>query len=134
VDDPAKNILLFDGICNLCNGFVRFIIKRDSSRKFKFAALQSDSGQDWLEHFGLSGNKFDSFVLIQGNAYYLKSTAVLKMFKELGGIWRLFYIFILLPVPVRDFFYNLIAKSRYTIFGKRHECMIPTPELMERFL
>jgi predicted DCC family thiol-disulfide oxidoreductase YuxK len=134
VDDPAKNILLFDGICNLCNGFVRFIIKRDSNLKFKFAALQSDRGQDWLEHFGLSGNNFDSFVLIQGNAYYVKSTAVLKMFKELGGIWRLFYIFILLPVPVRDFFYNLIAKSRFTIFGKRHECMIPTPELMERFL
>jgi predicted DCC family thiol-disulfide oxidoreductase YuxK len=134
VDDPAKNILLFDGICNLCNGFVRFIIKRDSSRTFKFAALQSDSGQRWLKHFGLSRDQFDSFVLIQGNAYYLKSTAVLKMFKELGGIWRMFYIFILLPVRFRNFFYNLIAKSRYKIFGKRRECMIPTRELMERFL
>ena len=134
MDDPAINILLFDGVCNLCNGLVRFIIKRDRTGKFKFASLQSDAGQQWLERFGLKKNVFESFVLIQGHKYYLKSKAVLEMFRELGGIWSAFYVFILVPGPVRDFIYNLIAKSRYKIFGKRGECMMPTPELKGRFL
>jgi predicted DCC family thiol-disulfide oxidoreductase YuxK len=134
MDDPAGNILLFDGVCNLCNGLVRFIIKRDRTGKFKFASLQSDTGQQWLERFGLVKNEFESFVLIQGNKYYSKSTAVLKMFREMGGIWKAFYVFILVPGPVRDFLYNLVAKSRYKIFGKRDECLMPAPELKERFL
>ena len=132
--ESTKNILLFDGVCNLCNGLVRFIIKRDRAGKFKFASLQSETGQQWLQRFGLVKNEFGSFVLIQGDKYYLKSKAALKMFKELGGIWKALYIFILLPRPVRDFLYDLVARSRYKIFGKRNECMIPTPELKERFL
>ena len=134
MDEPAKNILLFDGVCNLCNGLVRFIIKRDRTGKFKFASLQSEIGQQWLKRFGLAKNEFESFVLIQDDKYYLKSAAALKVLRELGGVWKLFYVFILIPRPVRDFMYNLIAKSRYKIFGKRDVCMIPTPELKERFL
>jgi predicted DCC family thiol-disulfide oxidoreductase YuxK len=134
MDEPAKNIVLFDGVCNLCNSLVRFIIKRDRTGKFKFASLQSEIGQQWLKRFGLAKNEFESFVLIQDDKYYLKSAAALKVLKELGGIWKLFYVFILIPRPVRDFIYNLIAKSRYKIFGKRDVCMIPTPELKERFL
>lgn len=132
--EPAKNILLFDGVCNLCNGLVLFIIKRDRAGKFKFASLQSEIGQEWLTRVGLAKNEFESFVLIQDNKYYLKSTAALKMLSHLGGIWRVFYVFILFPRPIRDFFYDLIARSRYKIFGKRDVCMIPTPELQERFL
>jgi predicted DCC family thiol-disulfide oxidoreductase YuxK len=132
--EPNKNIVLFDGVCNLCNGLVLFIIKRDPAGKFKFASLQSEIGQQSLAHLGLARNEFESFVLILDSKYYLKSTAALKMFRDLGGIWKIFYVFIFVPRAIRDFFYDLIAKSRYKIFGKRDECMIPTPELKERFL
>ncbi len=134
MDEPAKNIVLFDGVCNLCNGLVRFIIKRDRTGKFKFASLQSEIGQQWLQRFGLAKNEFESFVLIRGDKYYLKSAAALKMLRELGGIWKAFYVFIVVPRPVRDLIYDLIAKSRYKIFGKRDVCMVPTPALKERFL
>jgi predicted DCC family thiol-disulfide oxidoreductase YuxK len=134
MNEPVKNIVLFDGVCNLCNGLVLFIIKRDPTQKFKFASLQSEIGQESLMHFGLAKNEFESFVLIRGEKYYMKSTAALKMFRELGGIWQALYAFILVPRPIRDFFYDLIAKARYRIFGKRDVCMMPTPELQTRFL
>lgn len=132
--ETSKNILLFDGVCNLCNGLVLFIIKRDPAGKFKFASLQSETGQQWLTRIGLVKNEFESFIFIQDDKYYLKSTAALKMLRQLGGVWKLLYVFILVPRPIRDFFYDLIARSRYRIFGKRDVCMIPTPELRERFL
>ena len=134
MDNTNKNILLFDGVCNLCNGIVRFIIKRDSKEKFRFASLQSETGRLWLEKFDNSGSDFKSFVLIQGDRHYIKSTAALKMFRELGGIWTLLYVFIWIPRPLRDFLYDIIAKNRYTIFGKQDTCMIPTPELKARVL
>jgi predicted DCC family thiol-disulfide oxidoreductase YuxK len=134
MDETVKNIVLFDGICNLCNGLVRFIIKRDRTGKIKFASLQSAIGQQWLNKFGLAKNEFESFVLIQGDKYYIKSDAALKVLRALGGVWNVFYAFIFIPRPVRDFIYDRIAKSRYKIFGKRDVCMIPTPELQERFL
>jgi len=134
MNDACENIILFDGVCNLCNGLIRFIIKRDKRRKFKFASLQSLEGQQWLKQFGLVKDEFESFVLISHNEYYLKSTGALKMLRELGGFWKAFYVFILIPRPGRDFLYDLIAKSRYKVFGKRDRCMLPTPELKERFL
>ena len=134
MDDKMENIVLFDGICNLCNGLVLFIIRRDPKGRFKFASLQSESGQERLKQFGLPVIKFESLVLIKSDRYYLKSTGVLKMLRELGGAWKLFYVFIIVPRFIRDFIYDLIAKSRYKIFGKRDECMIPTPELEGRFL
>jgi predicted DCC family thiol-disulfide oxidoreductase YuxK len=134
MSDQEEYILLFDGVCNLCNGFVQFMIKRDPKRKFKFASLQSDSAQRLLDRFGLPKDDFDSFVLIKGDKYFLKSTAVLYVLKELGGVWRLFYGFIILPRSFRDFIYDGVAKSRYRIFGKRNQCMIPTPDLQSRFL
>ncbi len=134
MDYTNENILLFDGVCNLCNGMVNFIIRRDVKGKFKFASLQSEVGRSWMEKFGLSGKEFESFVLIKKDKYYLKSTAALKTLRELGGVWKIFYVFILIPRPLRDFLYDMIAKSRYKIFGKRDTCMIPTPELEARFL
>jgi len=134
MNEPATDIILFDGVCNLCNGLVRFIIKRDKAGRFKFASLQSDIGLLWLKRFGMTNDKLESVVLIKDEKYYLKSTGVLKILRELDGIWKAFYIFIIIPRTLRDFVYNLIAKSRYRIFGKQDTCMIPTPELQDRFL
>jgi predicted DCC family thiol-disulfide oxidoreductase YuxK len=134
MNDTNDNILLFDGVCNLCNRVIQFTIIRDPKRKFKFASLQSDAGQQILKKFGLSISDFESFVLIKGDNYYLKSTAALMVLRELGGFWGLFYFLMIVPRPVRDFLYNLIAKSRYRIFGRRATCMVPTPDLADRFL
>ncbi len=128
------HILLFDGICNLCISVVNFTIKRDAKEKFKFAALQSESGQELLKRFGLSTNDFDSFVFISGEKYFIKSSAGLHVLKELGGVWLLFYALIIFPRPIRDFIYGIVAKTRYRIFGKRDTCIIPTPEVKRRFL
>jgi predicted DCC family thiol-disulfide oxidoreductase YuxK len=128
------HILLFDGVCNLCIGLVNFTIKRDSKEKFKFAALQSETGQALLKTFGLSANDLDTFVLIIGEKYFLKSSAGLHVLRELGGVWKLFYALIIIPEPLRDYIYNVVAKRRYRIFGKRANCMIPTPEVKRRFL
>jgi predicted DCC family thiol-disulfide oxidoreductase YuxK len=129
-----KNILLFDGVCNLCNKMVQFIIKRDPKARFQFASLQSEPGQLLLKKLKLPMTGFNTFVLITENKYYVKSSAVLQVLKRLGGIWKLFYVFVLIPVFIRDFIYNAISKSRYRVFGKRETCMIPGPGIKERFL
>jgi predicted DCC family thiol-disulfide oxidoreductase YuxK len=129
-----KNILLFDGVCNLCNGAVQFIIKRDRKNLLQFASLQSDAGQKLLGKFGLPAAEFHSLILIQGDHYFMKSAAVLKIARQLGSVWKVFYAFIIVPRPVRDFFYDMVARSRYRVFGKRDECMVPTPDLVDKFL
>ena len=134
MSDNETNILLFDGVCNLCNSIVQFTIKRDPKGKFKFASLQSKSGQALLKKFDLPTDDFASFVLIKGDNYFLKSSAGLHVLKELGGVWKLFYISIIFPRPLRDFIYNIIAKTRYRIFGKRDTCMVPTQDIKIRFL
>lgn len=128
-------IVLFDGVCNLCNRLVNFVIKRDKKGKFKFAALQSVSGQALLEKLGLSTHDFDTFVLLRSDdKFFVKSKAGLTVLRELGGGWRLLYAFIILPTPIRDFVYNRIARTRYRVFGKRDSCMIPGPEVEKRFI
>ena len=134
MSNNEAHILLFDGVCNLCNSIVQFTIKRDPKEKFKFASLQSESGQALLKKFGLPTDDFDSFVFINGDKYFLKSSAGLHVLKELGGIWKLFYVFIIFPQPLRDYVYNIIAKTRYRIFGKRDTCMIPISNIKKRFL
>jgi len=129
-----EHIILFDGVCNLCHSSVQFVIKHDKKNKFKFATLQSESGQTLLKKFDLPLNDFNSFVYIQGGQCYLKSSAVLKVAKELGGGWKLLYGFMIIPKFIRDFFYNIVAQSRYRVFGKQDSCMITTPELKQRFL
>ncbi len=128
------SIVLFDGICNLCNNLVIFLIKRDSKSKFKFAALQSIAGQNILKKFGLTFNDVNTLVYIKGERYFLKSTAILYILKDLGGGWILLFTFIIIPRFIRDFFYNLVAKLRYRILGKRETCMIPGPEIHNKFL
>ncbi len=132
--DTENRILLFDGVCNLCNGFVQFVIKRDHAGKFKFAALQSNAGREQLKRFGLPEKYMESFIYIRGDKYFRKSTAVLNMLKDLGGGWRLTSGFIIIPAFIRDFFYDIVSKTRYKIFGKRDACMIPTADLQKRFL
>jgi predicted DCC family thiol-disulfide oxidoreductase YuxK len=134
MENISQPILLFDGVCNLCNGVVQFIIKNDPKAKYKFCSLQSDYGQQLLESHQLPTDDFESFVLISGDKYYRKSTAALQLLRGLGGGWKLFYGFIIIPAPIRDFFYSLVANNRYKIFGRTDQCMVPTPELTNRFL
>jgi len=134
MSEKEKPVLLFDGICNLCNSIVQFIIRRDPKEKFKFAALQSDAGQRLLSKYNIPNQQVDTFILITGEKYYSRSTAALHVAKILGRGWQLFYFFIIIPRPARDWIYQLIARTRYTIFGKRTTCMIPDEKLMTRFL
>jgi predicted DCC family thiol-disulfide oxidoreductase YuxK len=129
-----KPIILFDGVCNLCNRSVQFVIKRDREKKFLFASLQGKKGQEILQRFKLPADVFNSFILVDGDKIYTRSTGALKILKQLAGGWKLLYGFIVLPRFIRDAVYNWVARNRYKWFGKKEECMIPTPELKARFL
>ncbi len=127
-------VILFDGVCSLCNKLVLFIIKRDPKAKFKFASLQSEIGKSLLLKTELPTNHLDSIILIDGEQYFLQSTAALRILKELNGGWKAIYIFLAVPKFLRDFIYNSIAKTRYRIFGKEDACMIPTTDIKKHFL
>ncbi|MBI5373033.1 MAG: thiol-disulfide oxidoreductase DCC family protein [Sphingobacteriales bacterium] len=132
--NTAHSIVLFDGVCNLCNRSVQFIIKRDTKDRFRFAALQGKTGQALLAKHKLPADSFNSFILAEGDRIYTRSTGALRMLKRLGGPWSLLYVFIIVPRFIRDGIYNWIARNRYRWFGKRESCMVPTPELKNRFL
>lgn len=134
VNPIIGNIILFDGICNLCSGSVQFIIKRDPERIFQFAALQSSFGQQQLEKFGVDKNVLQSIILIRNDQIFQRSDAILEITKKLNGGWPLFYSFKIFPRFFRDGLYNWIARSRYKLFGKKDSCWLPTPELQSRFL
>jgi predicted DCC family thiol-disulfide oxidoreductase YuxK len=131
---PDKPLILFDGVCNLCNGSVQFVIKHDTEEKFLFASLQSETGQAILTHFGMKTDDFDTFVLLEKGKIYTKSSGVLREAAILGGWFKIFTIFYLVPTFIRDIFYSFVAKNRFVLFGKKESCMIPTPELKARFL
>ncbi|MBC7688188.1 MAG: thiol-disulfide oxidoreductase DCC family protein [Aquabacterium sp.] len=130
-DNP---VILFDGVCNLCNGAVDFVIKRDTTSQFKFAALQSEAGQKLLQQYNLPRENFNSFVLIKEGKVYTKSAAALKVCKHLTGLWPILYGFIIVPSFIRNAVYQWIAKNRYKWFGKKQQCMLPTAALKNRFL
>ncbi|KPB04421.1 thiol-disulfide oxidoreductase DCC family protein [Bacillus sp. CHD6a] len=134
IHNTEHSILLFDGVCNLCNALVPFVIQRDKGSTFKFASLQSEVGQTILKEHSLPVDQFDSFYFVDGNKLYTKSTADLKVAKNLDGGWKLFYPLILIPKPIRDMIYSFIAKNRYRWFGKKDQCMLPNPEMKKRFL
>ena len=132
---PDKKIILFDGVCNLCNSAVQFIIKNDKKDIFRFVALQSYLGKEICKHIGVDQNKIDSIILYNpGEAYYYKSSAAIEIAEDLGGIYNLVSIFKILPEKLRNYFYDYIAKNRYKWYGKKESCMIPTPELKAKFL
>ncbi|MBK7629734.1 MAG: thiol-disulfide oxidoreductase DCC family protein [Ignavibacteriales bacterium] len=127
-------IILFDGVCNLCNYWVNFIIDRDKQNFFKFAALQSEKGKELIDKFDLPKDDFDSFILISENNIYKKSTAAFEILKHLNGLIKILFPLKYLPVVFTDFFYNFIARNRYKIFGKKESCRIPTKEEKSKFL
>ncbi|MFK7740566.1 MAG: thiol-disulfide oxidoreductase DCC family protein [Planctomycetota bacterium] len=129
VDAP---LILFDGDCNMCNGAVQFVLRRDRKARFRFASLQSDAGRLALEQAGV-GELPDSIVLIDGRVR-VKSAAALAIARGLKLPWPLLSVFWFVPYPLRDFIYDWIARNRYRWFGKREECWVPTPELRKRFL
>ncbi len=127
----AGDIILFDGVCNLCNGAVTFIIDRDPKGVFAFAPLQSDVAYDLI---GSAADRLESLVLVEGDTHYTESTAALRIARRLRGPWPLLYGLIIVPRALRDSVYRLVARNRYRWFGKRDSCRVPTPELRERFL
>jgi predicted DCC family thiol-disulfide oxidoreductase YuxK len=129
-----KSIILFDGVCNLCNASVNFVIKHDKKRQFLFASFQSDAAKEILLHFNLKNLNTDTVILIEDDKVYDKSTAALKISKQLDSGFKAFYAFIIVPKIFRDWVYNFIAKNRYRWFGKRESCMVPSLDLKKRFL
>ncbi|MFC2134891.1 thiol-disulfide oxidoreductase DCC family protein [Bacteroidota bacterium] len=127
-------IILFDGVCNLCNDLVNFIIKLDKNKIFRFSLLQSEFSKNILNNSADELNQIKSIVLIENSRIFVKSDAVLLIAKHLGGFWKILEFFNFIPVPIRDFFYDLVAENRYRLFGKQKACMIPDENIRERFL
>jgi predicted DCC family thiol-disulfide oxidoreductase YuxK len=130
-----KKIILFDGVCNLCNASVQYIIKKDKKDVFRFVALQSDLGQKITKHIGVDTSNLDSIILYEpGKAYYYKAEAALKIATSFGGFYSILKLFTFIPNAISNTVYDYIAKNRYKWYGKKESCMIPTPELKSKFL
>jgi predicted DCC family thiol-disulfide oxidoreductase YuxK len=133
MNDVLHPVILFDGVCNLCNASVQYVIKHDKKRLFRFASLQSSFGEKVLKENNLRNDAFNSFILLDNNKIYTRSTAALLVAKKLNGLIKLLYGFIIVPKFIRDFVYDVIAKNRYRWFGKKEACWVPTPELKSLF-
>ena len=130
-----KKIILFDGVCNLCDASVQFIIKHDKNDAFRFVAIQSELGQNIIKYLGIDTSKTDSIILYEpGIAYYFKAEAALNIAKELNSWHSILYVFIHVPNFIKNGIYDFIAKNRYKWYGKKEACLIPTPELKAKFL
>jgi predicted DCC family thiol-disulfide oxidoreductase YuxK len=127
-------VILFDGVCNLCNGLVQFIIKRDKHHVFQFASLQSVYGAGLLKHYHFNSQSFETILLYTGKDIYVKSEAVIQIVRSLEGGWKMIVIFKIIPVFLRNYVYDLVAATRYKIFGRRESCMVPTVELKSKFI
>lgn len=130
-----KFIILYDGVCNLCNSTIQFVLKNDSKKRFYFASLQSFYAKEELKELNFVSKDFSTILLIENNKVYNRSTAILKIVKRLRGFWPLlFYIFILIPKFIRDIVYKFISKNRYKWFGKQESCLLPDMNQKQRFL
>ena len=127
-------VILFDGICIFCNFWVNFAIKHDPQKRIKFAPFQSNAGQLLLSQNNIAIESINSVILIENGKVFTQSSAAFRVCKYLSGIWKIFYGLLIIPKFLRDFFYNIIARNRYRLFGKKETCMVPTQELRERFL
>lgn len=127
-------VVLFDGVCNFCNGVVNFVIRHDKAGYFKFAPLQSEIGEEMIAKHGIDEKETDSVVLIENDHAYVRSKAALRIARKLDGIWSVVYALVIVPRPIRDFAYELFAKYRYKLFGRQDQCMMPTPEVRARFM
>lgn len=128
------DVIYFDGVCQLCNGLVDFVIRRDRQRRYRYATLQSERGQRLLSSMGLSADEFQTFVLEEKGRRFVKSTAALRVCRNLPGLWSLLYLFILVPRPLRDAVYVWIGERRYRFFGRRAVCRVPSEDDRELFL
>lgn len=131
--EPYK-IVLFDGVCNLCNSSIQKIIENDDKNIFRFSSLQSAFGQEFLKKHHFSQEKFTAMMLIDGDKFYTKSDAALRIGKELKGFYKISGLFLWIPKFIRNAVYNLIAKNRYKWFGKNESCWLPTPDLQQKFI
>ena len=129
-----RYIVIFDGVCNFCNGAVSFIIQRDPEETFAFTPMQSELAQELTQRFNVPDVGMDTLVLIKAGKCYVLSDAALEIAKELKGPWRLCYAFKVVPRPIRDAAYKLFARNRYRLFGKKEACMVPTVEVKSRFV
>lgn len=128
-------VMLFDGVCNVCNDGVKFILARDAAGYFRFASLQSDVAKQLLTPFGLADMPIETMVVIEAGRVYLKSSAVLRVARRLGGGWWLLGMLgLLVPRPIRDVLYAFLVRNRYRWFGQSEQCLVPTPAVRERFL
>ncbi len=127
-------VILFDGVCNFCNYWMNFAIKRDKYNQLRFAPLQGEAAKQLLPKYQLNPTLLSSVIFIDKGKAYTQSSAALRICKYLNGGWKIFYGLIIIPKFIRDFFYNIIARNRYKWFGKKESCMVPTPELRARFL
>lgn len=131
----GKKIILFDGLCNLCESTVHFVIKYDKADQFRFVPLQSDLGKEIIAHIGINEKNIDSVVLYQpGVAYYYKSNAALHIARNLGGFFHLGTVFRIIPTVLRNWLYDYVAKNRYHWYGKKNVCLVPSFETKEKFL
>ncbi len=129
-----RPIVIFDGVCNLCNGAVNFIIKRDPEGVFAFTPMQSDLAQELINKHKIHNVGVDTFLLIKNDQCYVFSSAALEIAKDLSGFWYAFNIFKFVPIIIRDFLYKLFARNRYTLFGRQETCMVPTEGMRSRFV
>lgn len=132
--DPERPILLFDGVCNLCNAWVTFVLRREREARLRFASLQSRTGRALVERFGLDPDALDSVVLIEDGAAHVRTAAVLRVVRRLKAPWCWLGAVRICPRPVRDLAYRLVARGRYRVFGRRDSCPAPRPEHQARFL
>ncbi len=130
----SHQIIIFDGICNFCNGAVNFIIKRDSKGVFKFAPMQSEVAQELMANYQVHEVGYETFLLIRDDECFLRTNAAFEIIKYLDGFWFIFRALKIVPSSIRDYFYRLLARNRYKLFGKRTTCMVPSKEVRDRFL
>ena len=129
-----RDIVIFDGVCNLCHGAVNFIINRDPHHRFVFTPMQSETAQSLIAHYGVEDEYSDTFFLIKNDRCYMKTDAALEITKALSGLWPLLAIFTFLPRGIRDFFYQWLGRNRYALFGRRDSCILPTTSVLSRFI
>ena len=132
-DVISDKIVLFDGVCNFCNSSVQFIIRHDKSNALKFASLQSNTGQELIAKYNIPKD-VDSVIFIENGNAFIKSEAALRIADNFGGVWKMMRILKVIPAFIRNLFYDIIARNRYKWFGKKETCMIPSPEIRNRFM
>jgi predicted DCC family thiol-disulfide oxidoreductase YuxK len=134
VKEIPDNLILFDGVCNLCSALVQFVIRHDRAAKFRFAAIQSEVGKEIFQSHGLDPADVQTFVFISDGEMLVRSDAAIEVVSRFGGAWRILRVFQFAPRGIRDWIYSVIARNRYRWFGRKAVCMIPAPEIKERFL